>query len=87
MTCETLLITCAGHPFQPLILHGPASLQSEINVARISGDTTRQLKLYTLLATVNGHYDFRSPSLNRAFRDTEPMAFATWLAAKWNLAQ
>lgn len=71
--------------FSPLTMHNPSTLLGELAVAAASGDRARGIRLHTLIATVEGRYDFAQSNLNSTFPDVQPERFAQWFVRKWDL--
>lgn len=79
-----------GEVFDPIYGHNPASLRSELQVARVQQDAARVIRLHTLIATAEGRYDFTlsdtSRSLNHLFPDVRLKTFQEWFVEKWELS-
>ena len=62
--------------------HDLESLSSSLRLAQVSQDMQGQLRIITLLASLEGRYDFVDLNLNRLVGFT-PVGFQTWLQTAW----
>ncbi|KAF2462184.1 hypothetical protein BDY21DRAFT_8836 [Lineolata rhizophorae] len=72
-----------GAQFNPAQMRTTSQLRQEIPYAQYAGDTARQLRLHTLIATSEGRYDVTEPNLNALFPDIQPLKFREWLTTYW----
>lgn len=53
-------------------------------MAELAGDGQKQRRLYNLIATAEGRFDFATPAyLNSQFPDIRPIAFRDWFTRNW----
>ncbi|KAF2817368.1 NAD(P)-binding protein [Mytilinidion resinicola] len=75
---------CRGRDFTHVQWHNLGTLNYELTLAQLAGDHARQRRLQTLIATVEGRYDFAVPgALNTQFPDIQPEPFRNWFARNW----
>ncbi|KAF2185734.1 NAD(P)-binding protein [Zopfia rhizophila CBS 207.26] len=86
MSVTTLINTvksCRGRDFNTQ-WHTPDTLRYELTLAQMAGDIPRQRRLFTLIATAEGRYDFATPAyLNAQFPDIRPVSFRDWFTRNW----
>ncbi|KAJ9266187.1 hypothetical protein DTO195F2_1302 [Paecilomyces variotii] len=63
--------------------HTVESLQHSLEYAKATGNMPEQWRLYQLLATAMGRYDFEEANLNTMV-NVRPMNFRDWLCAVWS---
>ncbi|OCK77184.1 NAD(P)-binding protein [Lepidopterella palustris CBS 459.81] len=75
---------CRGRDFTHVQWHNPDLLKYELTLAQLAGDVPRQKRLFALIATAEGRYDFESPGyLNAQFPDIQPESFGSWFTRNW----
>ena len=78
------LIHLLGRLFNNVEWQNPAGLQYQMTMAQMAGDVQRQRRLFTLIATAEGRYDYAIPAyLNTQFPDIRPMTFRDWFTRNW----
>lgn len=65
------------------VAHTEESLLNSLSFAKAVGNMPEQWRLYQLLATMAGRYDFDSPNLN-GMVNVRPSRFRDWLYAAWS---
>ncbi|KAL2008273.1 hypothetical protein VTN00DRAFT_8255 [Thermoascus crustaceus] len=65
------------------IAHTEEFLLNSLSFAKAVGNMPEQWRLYQLLATMAGRYDFDSPNLN-GMVNVQPSRFRDWLYAAWS---
>lgn len=75
---------CRGRQFAHIQWHNPDTLRYELTLAQLSSDVAKQTRLFALIATAEGHYDFAQPAyLNSQFPDIHPERFRDWFVRNW----
>ncbi|OCL01972.1 NAD(P)-binding protein [Glonium stellatum] len=75
---------CRGREFPHVQWHNPDTLRYELTLAQLASDFPKQTRLYALIATAEGRYDFAQPAyLNAQFPDIQPESFRNWFARNW----
>ncbi|KAF2470189.1 NAD(P)-binding protein [Lindgomyces ingoldianus] len=76
--------TCRGKLLNNVGWQNPEGLRYQLSLAQMEGDVRRQRRLFTLIATAEGRYDFANPAyLNTQFPDIRPMSFRDWFTRNW----
>ncbi|ORY14420.1 hypothetical protein BCR34DRAFT_232429 [Clohesyomyces aquaticus] len=75
---------CRGRMFNNVDWQNPEGLRYQLTLAQVEGDVPRQKRIFTLIATAEGRYDFANPAyLNTQFPDIRPISFRDWFTRNW----